>query len=994
MRSPRLVAGLLATLVALSACKDSSSPDTGAAPTLAEAPLAETTVGASYLFSVGASGSTTPYSFSAQGLPPGITVNASTGQLAGNATTAGDFQVQVSVKGANGKEASKSFTLKVYPAVSFKSGSVPAATLLMPYSFALQAEGGKAPLTLRLTAGDLPSGITFNASTGQLSGTAPGSAGSALLSFEATDVHGARATRSLTLQVAEALRIGNTALTQAIEGVEYRVSDSLPEKVSAPFAVGASTFAATGLPQGLSLDPATGDITGTPAVGSAGTYTVSLTASDTGLRTVSKPLPLQVVKPSPMTLGGVRGVPPLGSRITNTLTVFTTNGRAALSGVGVRVRKNGQEYSPPKEALTDAEGKVVFTGLGLNGTTDTVDITANGTELINTTLARVNASLVTLRMIANPLFSGRVYGSAAYEPTSRRLVVTGGHDSTNSASLFYTPCHNDVMEAVNVAQKSFRSLVPGGLSTSPAPRYDAAMAAADGVAVFFGGRDCVDLGDSLGDTWEFHLATNAWARVSPTAPAPAPRRAAAMLREPSGNTVLMVGGFRNPSYSNEVWRYTPATNTWLQLANAPFTRAYMGSATNTATGEMWFCGGRAPFTAECQAYNPSTMSWSVKPSLPTARSELAMAFDPNSGNLYAFGGRATDSSPYGDLLVLRSGASSWESVIPQGATPAPRYGHLMYFDLASNELVLAAGLARDPLTLRTTRPNDVWTYNGTAWTERTTPSPTATAYTLSGQISGGPANGQALLRLTTVSGAGGAATVTLDAQGTGTYALTNLPPNEQALLVVVGQSKTASPPDNVWTALDMDIAPLTADRTLNLALPLGPVSAELASGDVTLPASWRGKTAGTFATALLADTAFPMVANGLSDDSGLPSRYSLAFKRAASPRAQYLNLYASSELACEDHGLYKYLPNRRIRWQTALLGAMVAGALLELAKAVFGAYIRSFNPGGLYTGTLAAFVIVVFWVYYAACVFILGGEVAQVYELRRTRRTQRAVLED
>lgn len=92
--------------------------------------------------------------------------------------------------------------------------------------------------------------------------------------------------------------------------------------------------------------------------------------------------------------------------------------------------------------------------------------------------------------------------------------------------------------------------------------------------------------------------------------------------------------------------------------------------------------------------------------------------------------------------------------------------------------------------------------------------------------------------------------------------------------------------------------------------------------------------------------------------------------------------------------LYKFLPNRRIRWQTALLGAMVAGALLELAKALFAAYIRSFNPGGLYTGTLAGFVIVVFWVYYAAMLFIIGGEVAQVYELRRVRRTQRAVLED
>ena len=30
--------------------------------------------------------------------------------------------------------------------------------------------------------------------------------------------------------------------------------------------------------------------------------------------------------------------------------------------------------------------------------------------------------------------------------------------------------------------------------------------------------------------------------------------------------------------------------------------------------------------------------------------------------------------------------------------------------------------------------------------------------------------------------------------------------------------------------------------------------------------------------------------------------------------------------------------------------------------------------------------VVVFWVYYAALIFILGGEVGQVYELRRVRR--------
>ncbi len=105
-------------------------------------------------------------------------------------------------------------------------------------------------------------------------------------------------------------------------------------------------------------------------------------------------------------------------------------------------------------------------------------------------------------------------------------------------------------------------------------------------------------------------------------------------------------------------------------------------------------------------------------------------------------------------------------------------------------------------------------------------------------------------------------------------------------------------------------------------------------------------------------------------------------------------LVAFSFITAMFFGLYKTLPNRGIRWKTALLAAAFAGALLEVAKMVFSAYVRSFNPGSLYTGTLAAFVIIVFWVYYASIVFILGGEVAQVFELRHVRRIQRAVLED
>ncbi|MBK5188934.1 MAG: YihY/virulence factor BrkB family protein [Gemmatimonadaceae bacterium] len=91
--------------------------------------------------------------------------------------------------------------------------------------------------------------------------------------------------------------------------------------------------------------------------------------------------------------------------------------------------------------------------------------------------------------------------------------------------------------------------------------------------------------------------------------------------------------------------------------------------------------------------------------------------------------------------------------------------------------------------------------------------------------------------------------------------------------------------------------------------------------------------------------------------------------------------------------LYKFLPSRKIRWQPALVGALFTSVLFELAKQLFTSYLGSFNPGSLYAGTLYGIVIVVFWVYYAALIFILGGEVGQVYELRRTRRLQRETFE-
>ena len=92
--------------------------------------------------------------------------------------------------------------------------------------------------------------------------------------------------------------------------------------------------------------------------------------------------------------------------------------------------------------------------------------------------------------------------------------------------------------------------------------------------------------------------------------------------------------------------------------------------------------------------------------------------------------------------------------------------------------------------------------------------------------------------------------------------------------------------------------------------------------------------------------------------------------------------------------LYKFLPLRRIRWRMAMVGALFGALMFEIARQVFAVVIGQFSVGSIYTGTVAAVIIIVLWVYYGSLIFILGGELSQVYELRRMRRLQREAFWD
>lgn len=91
--------------------------------------------------------------------------------------------------------------------------------------------------------------------------------------------------------------------------------------------------------------------------------------------------------------------------------------------------------------------------------------------------------------------------------------------------------------------------------------------------------------------------------------------------------------------------------------------------------------------------------------------------------------------------------------------------------------------------------------------------------------------------------------------------------------------------------------------------------------------------------------------------------------------------------------IYRYLPARRVPWRIALVASTFTGVVFELLKAVFAWYVANIADYTSAYGTLATFILLVFWIYYSAVVFVLGGEVGQVYELHRTRRRQRELLD-
>jgi membrane protein len=80
--------------------------------------------------------------------------------------------------------------------------------------------------------------------------------------------------------------------------------------------------------------------------------------------------------------------------------------------------------------------------------------------------------------------------------------------------------------------------------------------------------------------------------------------------------------------------------------------------------------------------------------------------------------------------------------------------------------------------------------------------------------------------------------------------------------------------------------------------------------------------------------------------------------------------------------IYKVLPDARIKWKDAFIGAGFTGMLFIIGKFLIGYYLGSSEMGNTY-GAAASVIIILSWVYYTSIILYFGAEFTKVYAINR-----------
>jgi hypothetical protein len=157
--------------------------------------------------------------------------------------------------------------------IAINPGTLANAEMGTPYEQTISASGGATPYSMAIVEGSLPTELTFDASTGIISGT-PTQQAYPIFAIAATDANSCVGARSYYFLICPVITLSPAALPIGLLGTSYT------QTITASGGLTPYSFSVTSgtLPDGLTLDGSTGIISGTPTT--VGTFNFTITAVD------------------------------------------------------------------------------------------------------------------------------------------------------------------------------------------------------------------------------------------------------------------------------------------------------------------------------------------------------------------------------------------------------------------------------------------------------------------------------------------------------------------------------------------------------------------------------------------------------------------------------------------------------------------------------------------------------------------------------------------